>query len=102
MGEFNNKSSFTVARTFNIILRLCDRSSSDWFCNDATPQDSQWIGGRGNAFGGGASKHLLPANNEAFGGDDDDATAAVVDDGDEAALKPPGLDRWYWMLIPLL
>lgn len=49
------------------------------------PHEIQWIGGRGNAFGGGASKHLLPANNEAFGGDDD-----AVDD---AALKPPGLDR---------
>ncbi len=49
------------------------------------PQENQCNGGRGNAFGGGASKHLLPANKEAFGGDDDA--------GDDAALKPPGLDR---------
>lgn len=84
IGEFINKSSSTDALTFNIIFKLYDKSSSD--CrDDAIPQDNQRNGGRGNAFGGGASKHLLPANSEAFGGDDD-----AVDD---AALKPPGLDR---------
>lgn len=84
MGEFNNKSPSTVPLTFKSIFKLCDKSSSDC-CDDATPHENQCNGGRGNAFGGGASKHLLPANNEAFGGDDD-----AVDD---AALKPPGLDR---------
>lgn len=83
IGEFNNKSSSTDALTFNIIFKLNDKSSSD--CrDDARLQDNQRNGGRGNAVGGGASKHLLPANNEAFGGDDD---------ADDAALKPPGLDR---------
>lgn len=91
MGELNSKSLSTVAlppRTFNSILRLCDRSSFDCGCSAVaaatTPHDSQCVGGRGKAFGGGASKHLEPANNEEFGGDDD---------ADDAALKPPGLDR---------
>lgn len=87
MGEFNNRSCSTEARTFKSIFKLCDKSSSD-DCIEAKPHASQCNGGRGNAFGGGASKHLLPANKlvEQFGGDDDDA-------GDDAALKPPGLDR---------
>jgi len=83
MGEFNNKSSPTV-ETFNINFKLCDKSSSDCRDDAATPQDIQRNGGRGNVDGGGASKHLLPANNEEFGGDDD---------ADDDALKPPGLDR---------
>lgn len=69
-------------RTLSINFKLCEKSSD---CRiEATPHDVQCCGGRGNAFGDGASKHLLPANNEELGGDD------AVDD---AALKPPGLDR---------
>lgn len=57
----------------------------------------QCLGGRGKAVGAGASKHLLPANNEMFGGDeaDDDVEVAllivVVDDA--VALLMPGLER---------
>ena len=55
--------------------------------HDNDDDEVQWFGGLGKAVGAGASKHLLPANNDIFGGDDD----AIEDD--EATLRVPGLAR---------
>lgn len=45
----------------------------------------QWLGGRGNAFGDGASKYLLPAKCK-FGGDVD-TPAGDADDGDRGDIR---------------